>query len=355
MITSVKMFLVYMLFAAALLGCNDPGGHAASQDPCAGVSCSNQGECVPENGRAACRCNRGYYHDDGECLPIVYGDAGTGAADEGVAALDMDAVDTGVDLEPDSWIDEPYCIEQECLTATTYSCNNGKEIVVYECESWQRCVDGACATGEEEEDPNCGPGIRSICEVTDEFDFVEEEGHDFTHTEHDVDHDRYFQTTEGGGTCGSRDGYLCAEDDAICLFAIYDQGTDSPIRLESWAAFTMRVNPPPEGSYYRLDVKTDWLVDGSMCTDLEDCLPVLNVMFGDEQLQSQSLAGEHWEDCIFNVFGVFSAAGVRSNGIRIQIQNVGEHYHDCCVPGDVWHHNRIAVAKVRVWSCLCVD
>ncbi len=324
------------------------------KDPCDSVDCSGHGTCIPIEDRFVCHCDRGYFDEGAQCLPdeISDGDFDADSVENDTDAEDVEAETeiADADGEDDDQFEEedvprnPYCATQYCLNATSYFCESKLGDKVIECVEEEYCDEGMCVLRPDEEDPNCAPGMRSACEVTDEFDIpmlgAADQSQSRSHAYSVVGcwHSSAFQL----------DGqYQCSDDAADVLKGMYYIGQEGAI-VESWMAMTMQVIPPPEKSFYRVDAKMDWMTIYPDACD-ENYPPALMTFFGDEQSSLLSYE-ESWKRCLYQTVGEFSAAGIDGDAVRLRFQNHGDN-----CDGRNIQINGLAIARTRIWSCECVE
>ena len=362
---------------------NDPAPTAA----CDGVDCSGHGACVPVRDSFVCVCERGYYSEGAKCLedtpdaPAVdeSPDQDALTADEG------DVTDDGPDEAPDEAHDHPsfeaepydadagvneqpdadagmktlFCDDQYCISSSAYQCeyassaSASKATRVIACDEDQVCQDGKCVTKPDLVDPDCGGNMRSICEVTDMHDLIEETDHDATRN---CDDPIYIvPETCSTSSVAIRDSYpyQCGEDMAYYLFGNHwDNGRED---LDDWYAWTAKVNPPPLADIYRLRMKFDFSIGHLLAgTPTAECAEKLKqklvIGFGDDQRIVRSI-DDTWRHCVLQGMAVFSPAGITSDSVRIQIQNEATN----CDTATNQFISVLAVAKAQIWSCKCVE
>jgi len=159
--------LTVLLAASMAAGCGDGGG---DDDPCLGVTCSGQGECVSVAGLAVCDCNAGF-HDVGEfCLPdacrpadCVHGHCVDPAnlqeceCDEGYAGTACDQCAEGYVFSGDDGLRcvlDLSCDEDPC--GEHGACRQDGAGVVCDCgDGWAGNLCDRCADGYHDEGGTC--------------------------------------------------------------------------------------------------------------------------------------------------------------------------------------------------------
>lgn len=244
------------------------------------------------------------------------------------------SADGDADAETDAAASDKFCATQECTSASTYLCTqpSGKEITV-QCRDDENCVDGKCALKKEFNDDYCGAGMRSVCQLTDIFDVIEDTtAHSFEHSTSN------FAASTSSNYSGN---YACSEDDAAVIKAIYSYDDTDP-GLESWIAFTLKVLSPPEADHYQLELKADWFYFCS--TTSQYCTTAIEASFGDAQHKTIDVKKDNWDSCVYNTIKNFNADGVEDDGVRIRVQNAGRYFSS---------DSLLAIAAARIWSCKC--
>ena len=358
------------------LGCGrDPfqDSNDDAKDPCDGVDCSSRGVCVPTRDAFVCVCDRGYYQQGPECLQDEPQEDGSLASDP-EALPDDDHDDAGDSHEVvDEDQEYPYCDERRCYDSHSYECSytemkDNKIFMgtrVVECPGVRICEDGMCVMPPDGADLVCGPGKKSACEVTDVHDLIEEPGHASSYSCEDtrcrpLNKESECSTDQPLEACQLEVPYRCGEDAAYMLFGNVYEGGAYP-RLHNWYAFDMMIGQPPLFSHYILDLKMDWFDDrysnvfsGPLPERCVDAVkPVLVASFGDEQRKTINL-DETWQSCVLREIAAFTAAGIESGRVRIQLQNDGMKCAGVGGGGSVYM-SVLAVAKARIWSCSCVE
>ncbi len=156
-------------FAASMAaGCGDGG----DDDPCLGVACSGQGECVIVSGQPVCDCNAGFHADGSACLPdrcrpadCVHGTCTDPAnlpyceCDEGYAGDACDGCAEGYVLDTSDGLRcvlDASCDENPC--GEHGDCRTDGAGVACDCDDgWDGNVCDRCADGYHDEDGACVP------------------------------------------------------------------------------------------------------------------------------------------------------------------------------------------------------
>ena len=153
----------------------DTGTDAGAAGKCAGVSCSGHGMCALAGGEPLCACDRDYYAEGFECLPL-HGDGGifdAGPGDD--AGRDAAVGDTGADAGPsDSGTSDAG--HDAGADAGTELCGDGKQNGNETdvdcggsccpcadgklCISGQDCVSRSCKGGKCQA-PTCSDGVKN--------------------------------------------------------------------------------------------------------------------------------------------------------------------------------------------------
>ena len=340
-----------------------PTNNTGAANPCEDIKCSEHGSCVPTQDSYVCICDRGYYNEGPFCfrdLPDAPSDGDVGEQADAEAEPDVDSYE-----EEANNSNQPSDFECECISQLSYRCRTPKEsIFIGDCREDERCEDGKCVTNPGIIDPNCGEGMRGSCEVTDIHDIFSTSD---DYNDHNVDRN-CAQSSASYYLCVANDdnAYQCGEDKAYSLIGNYLEDEDQP-KWDTWYAATMHVTPVPDASYYRLDLKKDWFYREPLSSCVADtpdkpsdsCLemlkPKLDIMFGDEQRTIVPFS-DSWERCVYQSMATFTPMGVDGNSVRIQLQNQGRSCDTDPRFGDLCQfYSTLAVAKMRIWSCECVE
>ncbi len=299
-----------------------------STAPCVSHQCGENELCArtKEEGEV-CICQPGYIKESGIC----------------VAELPYAAPDGGTDKEPSC---QPQCAGSRAVQSCP---GKGEEFVSVQCPDNAYCIDGACRI-----EASSKPGARPVpahCQLTDILD-LEEEAERKTAAYQRSNNGSYYINL-ARDACGEDDGYHILHND------------------NSWVAFTLRVNPPPDADFYRLMLKAAWQGEcadnynfPSACNNYGYCgalscnrianagaasfNPSLNIQFGDFQSPDKELTSADAQ-CQFIEVGEFSVDGVASSQARINI--VGNPYQ--CPQGMVplCPESGVDVTKAAIFSC----
>ena len=150
--------------AVAMAACSSSGGGA---DPCDGVTCSGQGECLVAAGAAVCDCNSGFHRDALACVPdacrpadCVHGNCTAPATspactcDTGYTGADCDACDTGFRRDGLLCVLEGPCDAQTC--SGHGDCRAEGAGVACDCaDAWAGARCDACADGYHGDGADC--------------------------------------------------------------------------------------------------------------------------------------------------------------------------------------------------------
>lgn len=362
-----KGLLAVAVMPFNLSGCSTEG--ESQEGPCTWFDCGGHGTCYENSTNYYCACDDGYEFVSGSCVPV------SEIPDKDVKDIEVVTYDVkneevereeDVKYEPDWNLSDPVgrCKalgESNCISySTALFCypfgDSGYSYKTVDCPDEQHCEDGKCVTNPDIIDENCGPGWKAQCEVTDEYDFVEDK-------DGDIDH-KFSSIT----SIPKWANYTCGEDDAVELCGIRRCTTqteyepsyknictclDVPVG-NSFAALDMHINPVPQANYYKIDLKHDAYTEPTLPSSY-NCDPYfeerLSITFGDDQkvfIEGTELG----VTCIYQGLATFTTAGINDDVVRIQFQNEG---YNICLFGNNYRYNVIALAKVRIWSCKCVE